>query len=141
MKTNSEILATFNCPETLTDAVKEPVKRWVKAETRSCDNCKRDGETCTYQEIPKAKVCGNWITKLLPHNQEEEMTDYSKTEQAFPAGNPTHGGNTGMTLRDYFAGQALVGLLSNPTNDPLKPLEYASDAYNIADAMMEARKR
>ena len=63
MKTNSEILATFNCPETLTDAVKEPVKRLVKAEPRKCDNCKRDGETCTYQEIPKARVCGNWIPK------------------------------------------------------------------------------
>ena len=38
------------------------------------------------------------------------MTDKPENPQAFPHGNPTHGGTTGMTLRDYFAGQALAGM-------------------------------
>ena len=37
------------------------------------------------------------------------MTDKPENPQAFPHGNPTHGGDIGMTLRDYFAGQALAG--------------------------------
>jgi hypothetical protein len=44
---------------------------------------------------------------------------------------------TGMTLRDYFAGQALVGYLS----DGSTPSEYctAKQAYAYADAMLEVR--
>jgi hypothetical protein len=66
---------------------------------------------------------------------------------AFPANSiilpsgDIHWGEAGMSLRDYFAGQALIGLLSNPTNDPLNPDEYASDAYKIANAMMKMRKQ
>lgn len=40
----------------------------------------------------------------------------------------------GMTLRDYFAGQALAGLTGNQSPD-----RYAEDAYCIADAMLAAR--
>ena len=49
--------------------------------------------------------------------------------------------NPGMTLRDYFAGQALVGILSCPLkiNDTLN--EYARCAYAQADAMLDARER
>ena len=46
---------------------------------------------------------------------------------------------TGMTLRDYFAGQALVALWSDPdvqmTHDAA-----AKWSYEQADAMLEARK-
>lgn len=51
-----------------------------------------------------------------------------------------------MSLRDYFAGQALVGLLSQPTrsNDPMvtrKPARrLADDSYAIADEMLVVRK-
>jgi len=47
----------------------------------------------------------------------------------------------GMTLRDYFAGQALQGILSNPSFDSITPREYASDAYGLADSMLAARER
>lgn len=43
----------------------------------------------------------------------------------------------GMTLRDYFAGQALKGMLSNGSYDFQGAGE---DAYKYADAMLEARK-
>lgn len=45
----------------------------------------------------------------------------------------------GMTLRDYFAGQALAGMVANPDIEIMRPHEYASDAYLYADAMMKAR--
>ena len=46
----------------------------------------------------------------------------------------------GMSLRDWFAGMALQGELSNPSFDAITPQEYASDAYNMADAMLAARE-
>ena len=44
----------------------------------------------------------------------------------------------GMTLRDYFAGQALAGILSNTAGN-YKASEIAIDSYIVADAMLEAR--
>jgi transcriptional regulator with XRE-family HTH domain len=42
-------------------------------------------------------------------------------------------------LRDQFAGQALAGLLADPTRRATSR-EYAKCAYEIADAMLEARE-
>ena len=42
-----------------------------------------------------------------------------------------------MTLRDYFAAKAMQGLLASDVNAPLKT--FATKAYEMADAMMEAR--
>lgn len=60
-------------------------------------------------------------------------------------------GQEGMTLRDYFAGQALVGFCANPqlSKDFVKlnigPREnnkwHGETAYKMADAMLEARER
>ena len=47
----------------------------------------------------------------------------------------------GMTLRDWFAGQALCGLMSDPTIERLQPEGYAKASYDYADAMIEVRKR
>lgn len=60
--------------------------------------------------------------------------------------------NSGMSLRDWFAGQVIVGLHCSP--DVLRALNKAATknamkfqdiaaahAYSIADAMLEARKR
>jgi hypothetical protein len=60
---------------------------------------------------------------------------------AFPAQHtPEH--SPGMTLRDWFAGQALAGLLaSHDWSRFLEMHSYASDAYGTADAMLEARKK
>ena len=49
----------------------------------------------------------------------------------------------GMTLRDYFAGQALVGFLSSYANPGAFAVpqteEWANKAYQYADAMLAAR--
>ena len=46
------------------------------------------------------------------------------------------GGVPGMTLRDYFAGQALVG----PCADGGQIKSVVKCCYDIADAMIAARK-
>lgn len=58
---------------------------------------------------------------------------------AFPREYRT-GGHNGMTLRDYFAGQALTGLLAGRQPNNAYPLEYlAETSYATADAMIKAR--
>lgn len=75
------------------------------------------------------------------------MTDTTKTGgPAFPEHRFEHYGNGagrqtmhgGMTLRDWFAGQALAGYLSCP-NWQGDMQEVAADCYNQADAMIAAR--
>jgi hypothetical protein len=68
-------------------------------------------------------------------------------EPAFPrppvvATGPVHtGGQTGMSLLDYFAAKCLTGYLANPQFD--KSLSHETVAiccYTMAQAMMEERK-
>lgn len=62
--------------------------------------------------------------------------------------------HTGMSLRDYFAGQALAALLSQMTygnqgqrcamydpNDPGQAITLAHLSYQAADAMLKAERR
>lgn len=69
--------------------------------------------------------------------------------QAYPAawGSPEQGGDyvPGMTLRDWLAGQALVGLPHLCAHDTLLDgitfeQHVARNAYRMADAMLAARE-
>lgn len=54
---------------------------------------------------------------------------------------PTQRRLTGMSLRDWFAGQALAGLLAVPNGPQSGPDMYARDAYTVADAMLAERAK
>ena len=47
--------------------------------------------------------------------------------------------HAGMSLRDYFAGQALAGFAAAPDFVDPKPEIMAREAYLFADAMLAAR--
>lgn len=55
----------------------------------------------------------------------------------------------GMTLRDYFAGQALTGFVPNVSDEEMKELAkkikggkfIAGACYTLADAMLSARSK
>jgi hypothetical protein len=51
---------------------------------------------------------------------------------------PNMTGQQGMDLRDYFAAKAIAGLIQGGTHPNV--WELATEAYMIADAMMETRK-
>jgi hypothetical protein len=71
-------------------------------------------------------------------------------EAAFPLYIPESGDleaecNEGMTLRDYFAAAAMQGIMAAPAesgwDSESQPEDIATAAYQVADAMMEARKK
>lgn len=69
--------------------------------------------------------------------------------QAFPSGDraafPTSTYEAGMSLRDWFAGQALAGYIAHLGGQDIHAGSYISEcatqAYNLADAMLAARGR
>lgn len=97
-------------------------------------------------------------------NEEEVRKHFSDYPIAFPMQISTDSGKTltisGMMLRDYFAGQAIVGIISSldilsiaekaaKYHGRTKILEEiknmvtssAKDAYDIADAMLKEREK
>ena len=46
----------------------------------------------------------------------------------------------GLSLRDWFAGHALQGMLAKPSNIAGMHDSYAEDAYRYADEMLKVRK-
>lgn len=63
---------------------------------------------------------------------------------AFPTQTDAGWAMAGMTLRDWFAGQALMGILSSFPEDASfgtagSKRDLASDSYALADAMLAAR--
>ena len=67
------------------------------------------------------------------------MTDRHDGGPAFPRpASDTSGATIGMSLRDYFAGQALAGQ-DGDAHARLGPQKIAQRAYYVADAMLAAR--
>ena len=60
---------------------------------------------------------------------------------AFPYGDPTNGGDNGMSLRDYFAASFISsGTVFKQLSSGSTPDEVAAQAYALADAMLKARQ-
>lgn len=45
-----------------------------------------------------------------------------------------------LSMRDYFAAKAMQGIVSREVSDMKWINTYATNAYKMADAMLEARK-
>lgn len=60
--------------------------------------------------------------------------------QAFPHG-VLAPSNSGMTLRDYFAGQALAGKCGYASQDAITTNHLVTEAFKIADAMLAEREK
>ena len=77
------------------------------------------------------------------------MTSKNDGGPAFPAEYDKHHdfqgkpyGTAGMSLRDWFAGQALAGLLSSPfARKDVTWGDFTADAYDVADAMLAQRNK
>ena len=76
------------------------------------------------------------------------MTDKPENPLAFPRGSngPVHADELGMTLRDWFAGQAMAGLTAacdsaGTWTTVCAETNAAVHAYAIADAMLAQRER
>jgi hypothetical protein len=66
------------------------------------------------------------------------MIDDGGSAFPIPAVPGEHNAYWGMTLRDYFAGQALAGIAARDNNCVLFQAS-ACEAYRFADAMIKAR--
>lgn len=73
------------------------------------------------------------------------MSEIDDGGQAFPCAETQYSNSVlGMTLRDYFAGQALTSLLAVaiPASGATKAFgNCPRDAYELADAMLAERKK
>lgn len=54
---------------------------------------------------------------------------------------PEHSYSTGMTLRDYFAAEAMKGMLSENSGIRYPTDELVKFAYDVADEMLKAREQ
>lgn len=73
----------------------------------------------------------------------DELLDLPKGGPSFPiiGSNSSWEETGGMSLRDWFAGQALIGVSQDPESYGWAPEGIATRAYKLADAMLEARKK
>lgn len=78
-------------------------------------------------------------TALLRQNYELLMAFMAKFSEAQATQNDEEAAL--RDKRDWFAGQALVGMHSNPTCDDWGPGEMAECAYRYADAMLVERAK
>lgn len=71
------------------------------------------------------------------------MSEINSGGNAFPycvwVGDHHNGHNTGMTLRQWFAGMALQGILANSSVD-VKKFNAVVVAYGLADLMIRTGK-
>ena len=58
-----------------------------------------------------------------------------------PQGHSANENPQGMTLRDYFAAQALSGLINYYSPEPTGHKAIAELCYSLADAMLRAREQ
>lgn len=83
---------------------------------------------------------------MMPSNTNQNMKTQKQHDQdggpAFPRSDSTYAqAQSGMTLRDWFAGQALQAIPSIGCGSDLHFNEIAIEAYRLADAMLAERNK
>ena len=83
---------------------------------------------------------------LLIENYTKEVKSQIVTGgPAYPVPQPIQFGQSGMTLRDYFAASALTGLLAGRTLVCPKGMdvyaEHAIESFRMSDAMLKERNK
>lgn len=152
--TNAELADARPNPDVYTnlDSYKTATSTWVLA---------MQDRLRTLPDPPKAEVTWVDVDSQLCHLGQasrlnalcgdETHQNNSKPNNGGPAfprlgegfGNPKYD-EPGMTLRDWFAGQALVGLIRPEvcwTDGVPAQLRLAKDAYQFADAMLAERDK
>lgn len=84
------------------------------------------------------------ITEYVGVSRTETLTGGRMIEPAFPQSKESARVFEGLSIRDYFAAQALNGIISfNYDNgiDCANYVEFAEYSYKYADSMLEARKK
>lgn len=76
------------------------------------------------------------------------MTELQNDQYTYPGDRYTRNGSQsgrgmGISVRDYFAGECIAGILAgywgNPDMGGLSPANLADEAFQMADAMMAMR--
>jgi hypothetical protein len=75
----------------------------------------------------------------------EQITEVTQNQvQAFPCVIPMSDASYflgGMSLRDWLAGQAIQGMLANPSLNTVEIEDVVCDAYQYADVMLAERTK
>lgn len=100
---------------------------------------KRERERLTLREAGKASGVA-FATLGRIQNGAEPSHNIAKKIEAWLDGHEPLLPPPPMTLRDWFAGQAVAGLLANTSIERGAALEVADWAYAVADAMLAVRK-
>lgn len=95
-----------------------------------------DGEAWRYQYTHTDEI---GIYDLWYRDTDPITDPADSSAPAFAHGDPEHGGDPGMTLRQWYAGKALQGYLSSC--NPGLPSDHAAaviaeQAFKLADAML-----
>jgi hypothetical protein len=70
--------------------------------------------------------------------QMTELDDYVHAGPRYTMGGFNKGNGQGLSMRDYFAGQAMLYIMGDKR---VGSYDYAAEeSYKMADAMLEARK-
>ena len=69
------------------------------------------------------------------------MSERKDGGPAFPRSRDSAGSQEGMSLRDWFAGQALMGWVSDPEIGGFDQDKIAAACYELADAFLAEREK
>jgi hypothetical protein len=111
-----------NCPSRVLNALKRAGKHTL-----------RDVVSMSESEVRGLRNLGQTSFYALKH----ELSILGLSLGCAPAAEPVKLAE--VSLRDYFAGQAMAGLLANRTNGEKDRAALAAIAYGFADSMLDER--